>query len=345
MLKRFAVALSATVFAAVAAHAGDISGTGATFPEPIYKDWAATYKAKTGNAVNYVGIGSGGGIKAIEAKTVDFGASDKPLSVEEQNKYGMYMFPTVVGGVVPIVNIPGVASGQIKLTGNLLAEIYMGNIKVWNDPRIVAMNKTVKLPAMPITVAHRSDGSGTSFVFTTFLSMSNATWKSKVGGNDSPPWPVGIGGKGNPGVSALVKQTVGSIGYVEYAFAKQNHETTTLVENATHHFPAPTAANFGAAAASAKWTTSPGNAVLLLNQPGANAWPISAATFILVYKDQPNAAKGADILKFFDWAFKSGDSAAVAKDYVPLPASVKALIRRQWAANIKTAGKPTYVSK
>jgi len=345
MFKRFACALSATIMAASAAHAGDVSGTGATFPEPIYKDWAATYKAKSGSSVNYVGIGSGGGIKAIKAKTVDFGASDKPLTAADLNASDLYMFPTVIGGVAPIVNIPGVASGQLHLTGPLLADIYMGAVKTWNDPRIVALNKGVKLPNLPITVVHRSDGSGTTFLFTTYLALVSDVWKSKVGGNDSPPWPAGVGGKGNPGVSALVKQTTGSIGYVEYFFAKQNHETVAQMQNASHHFLMPTAASFAAAASGAKWTTTPGNAVLLLNQPGVNAWPISGATFILVYKNQPDAAKGADILKFFDWAYKNGDAAAAAKDYVPLPAGVKAMVRRQWATQIKSGGKPVYVSK
>jgi phosphate transport system substrate-binding protein len=345
MFKRFASALGATILLAGAAQAGDVSGTGATFPEPIYKDWAATYKAKTGSAVNYVGIGSGGGIKAIKAKTVDFGATDKPLTAADLSASGLYMFPMVIGGVAPIVNIPGVAPGQLKLTGGLLADIYMGSIKNWSDPRIAAFNKGVTLPNLPITVVHRSDGSGTSFLFTSYLSIVNGVWKAKVGGNDSPPWPVGVGGKGNPGVSALVKQTTGSVGYVEYFYAKQNHETTVQMENASHRFLLPTAPAFAAAAAGAKWTTTPGNAVLLLNQPGANAWPISGATFILVYKDQPNAAKGADILKFFDWAYKAGDAAAASKDYVPMPAGVKAMVRKQWADEVKSGGKPVYISK
>jgi len=344
MFKRFAGALSATMLLASAAHAGDITGAGATFPEPIYKKWAEEYKAATHNGVNYQGIGSGGGIKNIKAKTVDFGGTDKPLTAADQAAAGLYQFPTVVGGVVPIINVPGVSAGQVKLTGALLADIFLGQIKTWNDPRIVALNKAVKLPNLPITVVHRADGSGTSFVFTTYLNMSSPNW-AKVGASDSVNWPTGLGGKGNPGVSALVKQTVGSIGYVEYAFAKQNHETTTLMENAAHHFVAPTAANFANAASSAKWTTSPGNYILLLNQPGATAWPISAATFILVYKEQASAEKGADILKFFDYAYKKGDAAAVSLDYVALPAAVKALVRKQWAANVKFGGKPVYVSK
>ncbi|KRB82830.1 phosphate ABC transporter substrate-binding protein [Sphingomonas sp. Root710] len=345
MKKMFATALGAVVCFASQAQAADISGAGATFPAPVYAKWAETYKATTGVGLNYQAIGSGGGIKQIKAKTVDFGASDKPLKPEELNAAGLYQFPTVMGGVVPVVNLPGIKPGQIKLNGALLADIFMGTVTKWNDPRIAGLNKGVKLPNLPITVVHRSDGSGTSFLFTSYLSMKNPTWASKVGASDAVSWPTGLGGKGNDGVSAFVKQTMGSIGYVEYAYAKQNKATYVMVQNKAGHYPAPSAANFAAAAAGAQWAKAPGNYILLLDQPGAAAWPITGATFILVYKNQDNAATGASVLKFFDWAYKAGDAAAAALDYVPLPAAVKGLMRKQWVMNVKAGGKPVYVSK
>ena len=350
MLKTIAVALSATVWGAAvlaggAAQAADLSGAGATFPAPVYAKWAETYKAQTGVGLNYQAIGSGGGIKQITAKTVQFGASDKPLKPEQLDQIGLYQFPTVMGGVVPIMNLPGVNPGQVHLTGALLADIYLGKVTKWNDPRIAGMNKGVKLPNLPITVVHRSDGSGTSFLFTSYLSMKSPEWQSKVGASDSVEWPTGLGGKGNDGVSAFVKQTIGSIGYVEYAYAKQNKAVYALVQNKAGQFPAPTAANFAAAAAGADWTKAPGNYLLLLDQPGAKSWPITGATFILVYKNQDNAAAGEGVLKFFDWAYKNGDAAAGALDYVPMPVAVKAMVRKQWAANVKAGGKPVYVSK
>lgn len=341
MYLRFAGALSAALLVSSVAHAGDITGAGATFPAPVYAKWAAAYKAATNNGVNYQAIGSGGGIKQIKAKTVDFGGTDKPLTAADQNAAGLYQFPTVIGGVVPIVNIPGLASGRLRLSGQLLAEIYLGQVKNWNDGRIAAFNKGLVLPNLPITVVHRSDGSGTSFLYTTYLSMVNATWKAKVGASDAVSWPAGLGGKGNDGVSALVKQTTGSIGYVEYAFAKQNHETTAIMQNHDGQFVAPAAVNFAAAASGARWASSPGNYVLLLNQPGAKSWPITGVTYILVYK---NEAKGADVLKFFDWAYNKGDQMAASLDYVPLPAGVKAMIRKQWGMTLKSGGKAAYAA-
>ncbi|MBP8232850.1 phosphate ABC transporter substrate-binding protein PstS [Rhizorhabdus sp.] len=348
MFRNFAAVLGATVIfgsmSSVAAAAA-ISGAGATFPAPIYAKWAESYKASTGIGLNYQAIGSGGGIKQIKARTVDFGASDKPLKPEELAAAGLYQFPTIMGGVVPVVNLPGVQPGQLKLSGALLADIFMGRILKWNDPRIAALNKGVKLPPLPITVVHRSDGSGTSFLFTTYLAMKSPTWASKVGASDAVSWPTGIGGKGNDGVSAFVKQTMGSIGYVEYAYAKQNKATFVLLQNKAGKFVAPAAANFAAAAAGANWPAAPGNYVLLLDQPGASSWPITGASFILVYRSQANAATGASVLKFFDWAYKSGDATAAQLDYVPLPAPVKALVRKQWLANVKAGGKPVYVAR
>ena len=345
--KLFAAACATMMIAAAgASHAADITGAGATFPAPIYAKWAETYKAQTGVGLNYQAIGSGGGIKQITAKTVDFGASDKPLTLAVQNTNGFFMFPTVMGGVVPVMNVPGVPAGRIRLTGSLLAQIYLGDVKRWNDPQIAAFNRGVALPNLPITVVHRSDGSGTTFVFTSYLSIKSGAWKAKVGANDAVQWPTGLGGKGNDGVAAFVKQTVGSIGYVEYAYAKQNHLTYAALQTHDGAFVEPTAPNFGAAAAHADWAHAPGYYMLLLDQPGATSWPITAATFILVYKQQSNAATGAAVLKFFDWAYKNGDAQAEALDYIPLPASLKAMVRKSWAAQVKGPnGQPVYVSR
>jgi phosphate transport system substrate-binding protein len=319
-----------------------ISGAGATFPAPLYARWAETYKAKSGLTLNYQAIGSGGGVKQIGANTVDFGATDKPLKAEELDKAGLYQFPTVVGGVVPVVNLPGVQSGQVKLTGALLADIYLGAVKSWSDPKIAQVNAGVKLPNLPITVVHRADGSGTSFLFTTYLASKSPAWAQKVGASDAVEWPAGIGGKGNDGVAAFVKQTPGSIGYVEYAYASENGLSYAGLQDHDGAFVNPTDASFAAAAAGADWVNAPGNYLVLIDQPGAGAWPISGATFILVHRQQADAAKGKAVLAFFDWAYKNGDDAAAKLHYVPLPASVKDLVRKQWA-DVKTAdGKPVY---
>jgi phosphate transport system substrate-binding protein len=347
MFKTLAVALVATAAASLGAQAlaADITGAGATFPQPIYNKWAETYKAQTKNSVNYQGIGSGGGIKQIQAKTVDFGATDKPLKPADLDASGLMQFPMVIGGVVPVVNIPGVTGGQMKLTGPVLAAIFMGQIKTWNDPAIAGLNPGVKIPALPITVVHRSDGSGTTFVYTTYLAAQSPAWAQRVGANDAVEWPVGIGGKGNDGVAAFVKQTPGSIGYVEYFYAKQNKMSYTAMKNRVG-FVEPTAAAFAAAASGADWTKAPGNYLLLLDQPGAQSWPITAATFILVYKKQDKPQTGKDVLSFFDWAYKNGDAEAAQLDYVPMPAAVKAMMRKQWATEIKGAdGKAIYASK
>jgi phosphate transport system substrate-binding protein len=344
MLKTFVAAIGGLAIATTAA-AADISGAGATFPAPVYAKWAEAYKAQTGVGLNYQAIGSGGGIKQIKAKTVDFGASDKPLKPDELAAAGLYQFPTVVGGVVPVMNLPGIAPGQIKLTGAVLGDIFLGKITRWNAPEIAALNKGVNLPATPITVVHRSDGSGTSFLFTSYLAMKNPEWASKVGASDSVQWPTGLGGKGNDGVAAFVKQTAGSIGYVEYAYAKQNHSTFASMQNKAGKFVQPTAAAFGAAAGSAPWLKSPGNYILLLDQPSAAAWPITGATFILMYRNQENPTAGAEVLKFFEWGYNKGDGLAASLDYVPLPANVKTLLKKQWAHSITAGGKPVYVAK
>jgi phosphate transport system substrate-binding protein len=344
MLKTFVAAIGGLAIASTAA-ATDISGAGATFPAPVYAKWAEAYKAQTGVGLNYQAIGSGGGIKQIKAKTVDFGASDKPLKPDELAAAGLYQFPTVVGGVVPVMNLPGIAPGQIKLTGALLGDIFLGKVTRWNAPEIAALNKGVNLPNLPITVVHRSDGSGTSFLFTSYLAMKNPEWASKVGASDAVQWPTGLGGKGNDGVAAFVKQTAGAIGYVEYAYAKQNKSIYASMQNKAGKFVQPTAAAFGAAAGSANWLRSPGNYVLLLDQPSAAAWPITGATFILMYRNQDNPANGAQVLKFFEWGYNKGDALAASLDYVPLPANVKGLLKKQWAKSVTASGKPVYVAK
>jgi phosphate transport system substrate-binding protein len=320
---------------AAAAASGIISGAGATFPAPLYARWAEDYKAKTGQALNYQAIGSGGGIKQIQAKTVDFGASDKPLKPEDLDRSGLFQFPTVMGGVVPVMNLPDMQPGQVKLTGPVLAAIYLGEVKSWHDPKIAALNPGVKLPNLPITVVHRSDGSGTSFLFTSYLAGKNPAWAQKVGASDSVQWPTGIGGKGNDGVAAFVKQTPGAIGYVEYAFATQNKLTYATLQNHDGAFVAPAAPAFAAAAAGADWTKAPGNYLLLIDQPGAQTWPITGATFILMHRQQANPNAGKMVLSFFDWAYTHGDDAATKLDYVPLPDAVKTMVRQQWASTIK----------
>jgi phosphate transport system substrate-binding protein len=343
MLKTIVAAAAATALAATGvASAASISGAGATFPAPVYAKWAEQYKAATNSNLNYQAIGSGGGIKQINASTVDFGASDKPLKPDVLESGGLQQFPTVIGGVVPVINVPGIEPGQLHLTGKVLADIYLGLIKRWNDPVLASWNKGVKLPNMPITVVHRSDGSGTSFLFTTYLAMEDPLWAQGPGGNDAVNWPVGLGGKGNDGVAAFVKQTPGSIGYVEYAYAKQNHMTYATMQNKAGKWVAPTAANFAAAAAYAKWPAAPGFYLLLLDQPGATSWPITGATFILMHKKQTNAQAGHDVLAFYDWAYKNGDAAAQALDYVTLPVSVKNLVRKSWSTIQGPNGKAVY---
>jgi phosphate transport system substrate-binding protein len=343
MFKKYLAGIGlSVVLAAGAAQAATITGAGATFPAPVYAKWAEEYKAKTGTALNYQAIGSGGGIKQIQASTVDFGASDKPLKPADLDASGLVMFPTVVGGVVPVMNLSGMKPGQIKLTGAQLADIYRGVIKRWDDPLLVKTNPGVKMPALPITVVHRSDGSGTSFLFTSYLSMKAPHWASEVGANDAVNWPTGLGGKGNDGVAAFVKQTPGSIGYVEYAYAKQNNLTYALMENKAGKFVAPTAANFKAAAAGAKWNEAPGFYLLLLDQPGATSWPITGATFILMHAKQKDAATAKEVLTFFDWDYKNGDAAADQLDYVTLPPSVKDLIRKSWSKIEGPDGKPVW---
>jgi phosphate transport system substrate-binding protein len=320
-----------------------IVGAGATFPASIYMRWAETYRARTGVSVNYQAIGSGGGVKQISTSTVDFGASDKPLNPDDLDRNGLYQFPTVIGGVVPILNLPGVQPGQVKLTGPLLAAIYLGEVKRWSDPAIAAVNGGLKLPNLPITPVYRAEGSGTTFLYTTYLTARSPDWALKVGANDSVRWPTGIGGKGNSGVALYVKNTSGAIGYVEFSYAAQTRLTYADLQTHDGAFVAPTAAAFAAATAGADWSKAPGNYLLLIDQPGAQSWPITGATFILVHKQQTDAAKGKAVLTFFDWAYKNGDEAASQLDFVPLPGTVKDMVRKQWADNIKGPdGAPVY---
>ena len=329
--------------AATPAFAVDISGAGATFPYPIYAKWADAYKKETGVSMNYQSIGSGGGIKQIQAKTVTFGASDMPLKADQLAKGGLVQFPMVMGGVVPVVNIDGIKPGEVVIDGPTLARIFLGEIKKWDDPAIQKLNAAAKLPSQPIVVVHRSDGSGTSFLFTDYLSKVSADWKSKVGAATAVEWPVGIGAKGNEGVANNVAQTKGAIGYVEYAYAKQNKLSHTKMVNKDGKAVEPTAEAFMASAANADWAGTPGFGVVLTNETGAGSWPIAGATFILMHKQPQDKAAAAEALKFFDWAFAKGDKMAQDLDYVPMPDKVVDAIKKSWSAQIKDKdGKPLF---
>ena len=325
-------------------HAATINGAGATFPYPIYAKWADAYKTKTGMGMNYQSIGSGGGIKQIKAKTVDFGASDKPLSVEELNESGLMQFPMVIGGVVPVMNLPGIKPGAIKLTGPVLAEIYLGKITQWNDLAIAKLNPGLKLPKEKITSVARADGSGTTYIFTHYLSKMSPEFKEKIGNNTSVSWPTGVSGKGNEGVASYVQRIGGSIGYVEYAYALQNKMIYAELKNQAGKFVKPDSTSFQAAAANADWANTPGFNLMLTDQPGNNSWPISGATFILVYKKQDKADVAQEVLKFFDWAYHHGDKMAEELDYVPMPISVTKLVEDTWKKEIlDNVGNPVWM--
>lgn len=335
MIRTAAAVALALVSGAVFAE--DVTGAGATFPAPLYAKWASAFNTATNVRINYQSVGSGAGIKQIKAKTVDFGASDMPLKDDELSKDGLVQFPTVIGGVVPVVNVKGIAPGQLKMTGEVLGNIYLGKITKWNDPALVALNPGVSLPDAAIAPVRRADGSGTSFIFTNYLSKVNAEWKTKVGEGTAVNWPTGAGGKGNEGVSAFVQRLPNSIGYVEYAYAKQNKMSHVALKNAAGNFVEPDDATFKAAAAGAEWNKS--FYQVLTNQADKNAWPLSGATFILMHKSQDKPAQAASALKFFEWAYVNGDKTAAELEYVPLPASVKDLVRKQWAGITDTAGK------
>lgn len=320
-----------------------ISGAGATFPYPVYSKWAAAYNKETGVKFNYQSIGSGGGIKQIKARTVDFGASDAPLKPADLDQSGLLQFPMIMGGVVPVVNIPGIAPGAMQISNRLLADIYLGKVTKWNDAHIKSENPGISLPSRNITVVHRADGSGTTWIFTNYLSKVSPEWKAKVGNDKSVAWPVGIGGKGNEGVASYVKRVKGSIGYVEYAYALQNHLTHVKLKNRDGGLVEPSSKTFQAAAANADWRHAKGFYMVLTNQPGKDSWPITGASFILVYKKQAKPDRGRAVLKFFDWAYRNGGKMAESLDYIPIPAKVVQLVEAAWQREIKDPqGNPVW---
>lgn len=321
----------------LSALAQDVTGAGASFPAPLYAKWASEYNKATGAKINYQSVGSGAGLKQIDAKTVDFGASDAPLKDDVLAKKGLLQFPTVIGGVIPVVNIKGIKPGEIKLSGQVLGDIYLGKITKWTDPAIKALNPGLALPDADIAPVRRADGSGTSFIFTNYLSKVNPEWKAKVGEGTAVNWPAGAGGKGNEGVAAFVNRLPNSIGYVEYAYVKQNKMTYALMQNSTGAFVSPNDTAFKAAAAGADWAKS--FYQILTNQPGKDSWPLTGATFILMHKVQDKPAQAASSLKFFDWAYKNGDKTADALDYVPMPDVVKTQIQKAWGDIKDTSGK------
>jgi len=339
-----AVIFSFSIIAPSHAEVSQINGAGATFPYPIYAKWASAYQKATGIKLNYQSIGSGGGIKQIKKKTVDFGASDAPMKPEELDKYGMIQWPQIMGGVVPVINLPGIDSGKVRLDGETLADIYLGHITKWNDKRIAALNPGVALPEKDITVVHRSDGSGTTFIFTNYLSKVSQDWAKQVGNAKAVSWPAGVGGKGNEGVASYVKRIKGSIGYVEYAYALQNHMTYTLLRNHSGAYVSPTAKNFQAAAAGAEWGKAKHYYLILTDQPGAKSWPITGASFIIIYKKSEHPEQTAAVLKFFDWAFHNGQKMAASLDYVAMPAKVVKMVESTWSKELHAAdGKPVWM--
>jgi len=341
---KFARLLGAAVVlgATTTTFAADITGAGATFPYPVYSKWADSYKKTTGNGMNYQSIGSGGGIKQITAKTVDFGASDMPMKGEDLQKNGLVQFPAIMGGVVPVIKLEGVKPGELKFTGPLLAEIYLGKVTKWNDPAIAKVNPGVKLPATEITVVERSDGSGTNFLWTNYLSKVSPEFKSTVGEGTSVKWPTGVGGKGNEGVASYVQKIDGAIGYVEYAYAKQNKLAYGQVQNKAGHFVSPDDETFKSAAAGADWKSVPGMGVVLTDQPGDKSWPITGASFILMHAKQDKPDSGREVLKFFEWSFKNGQKMAAELDYVPMPEPVVKEIQAAWKGVTDASGKAVY---
>lgn len=330
------------IFSGVACAGSTINGAGATFPYPVYAQWAYLYNKETGVKLNYQSIGSGGGIKQITAKTVDFGASDAPLTSDKLDEEGLLQFPMVMGGVVPVVNLPGIKPGGIKLTAATLSGIFLGEISKWNDAKIADDNPGVKLPETAITVVHRADGSGTTWIFTNYLSKVSKTWQEKVGNAKSVKWPAGVGGKGNEGVAAYVQRIKGAIGYVEYAYALQNQLTYALLQNKDGGFVAPTSDSFQAAAANAEWDKAPGFYLVLTDQPGKSSWPITGASFILVHKEQKDEATIKAVLAFFDWCYANGGPTAEKLHYVPMPKTVVDLVQSKWHTEIKAGGNPVW---
>jgi phosphate transport system substrate-binding protein len=330
---------------AAAGSVKEITGAGATFPYPVYAKWAEAYKTLNGTMLNYQSIGSGGGIKQITAKTVDFGASDKPLTQDKLDAEGLIQWPMIMGGVVPVVNVKGVGPGKMKLTGTVLADIFLGKIKKWNDPAIAELNKELNLPKQAIAVVHRSDGSGTTFLFTNYLGKVSKEWAEKVGDNSSVEWPTGIGGKGNEGVANFTAQTPGAIGYVEYAYALQNKLSYTLLSTREGTFVSPTSKTFQAAAGNADWANAPGFYLVLTDQPGKESWPITGASFILVHKKQDDPDHAKALLTFFEWCYAEGGKMAEALDYIPMPERVVTIVKKTWAGITSADGTPVYPPK
>src|SRR5262245_3931805 len=338
-----ALGFAAAALLSASALAVDITGAGATFPYPIYAKWADAYKKATGVGLNYQSIGSGGGIKQITAKTVDFGASDAPMKPEELEKNGLIQFPAIMGGVVMVYNLKGVEAGKLRLSGSLIGDIYLGKVANWNDAAIAKLNPGVKLPDQAISVVHRSDGSGTTFLFTNYLTKASTAWKDAVGEGTAVKWATGVGGKGNEGVANYVSRIDGAIGYVEYAYAKQNKLAHAMMSNKDGQFVAPEDDSFKAAAAGADWAKAPGMYLILTDQPGAKSWPITGASFILMHKVQEKPDNAKEVLRFFDWSFKNGNQMASELDYVPMPDAVVKLIQSQWKAQLKDlGGRPVY---
>jgi len=343
MQRKGLIAALAAALVAIPAAAADITGAGATFPYPIYAKWADAYRKATGVGLNYQSIGSGGGIKQITARTVDFGASDAPMKAEDLEKNGLIQFPAIMGGVVPVYNVKGVEAGKLRLNGQVLADIYLGKVAKWNDPAVAKLNAGVKLPDQAISVVHRSDGSGTTFLFTNYLAKVSLDWKSAVGEGTAVKWATGVGGKGNEGVANYVARIDGSIGYVEYAYAKQNRLPYAQMANKDGQFVMPDDETFKAAAAGADWAKAPGMYLILTDQPGGKSWPITGASFILMHKVQEKPETAREVVRFFDWAFKNGNGMAAELDYVPMPDAVVKLIQSQWKAQLRDqAGKPVY---
>ncbi len=337
-----AAALAVSASASVTFAQTTITGAGATFPFPIYAKWADEYKKSTGTLMNYQSIGSGGGIKQIQSKTVDFGATDMPLAAADLAKDGLVQFPAIIGGVVPVTNLEEVKPGEMKLTGAVLADIFLGKIKMWNDKAITDLNPNVKMSATPITVVRRSDGSGTTFVFVDYLSKMSPEWKSKVGVGTAVAWPEGVGGKGNEGVAQYVQRIKGSIGYVEYAYAKKNKLDHISLKNKDGQFVQPEEATFAAASAGADWKNTAGMGVILTDQPGAKSWPMTSASFILMQSRPAKPEASREVLKFFEWALKNGSKSAIELDYVPIPAATVSLIQTEWQKVTDASGKAVF---
>jgi phosphate transport system substrate-binding protein len=319
-----------------------INGAGASFPAPVYRVWTYSHKKISGTRINYQSVGSGAGIRQLKAKTVNFGASDKPLKQAELNKYGLVQFPMLMGGVVVAVNLPGIKTNQIKLSGPVLADIFLGRVTKWNSPAILALNPDLTIPNIPITVVHRSDGSGTTWIFTNYLSKVSTNWKNKVGIGKAVKWPIGLGGQKNPGVSGNIKRIRGAIGYVEYTYALESKLPTIALKNSSGKIVIPSIKSFQAAGANADWANAPGYYMVLTDQPGNDSWPITGVTYILIYKEQSDTAKAKMMLNYFEWCYTQGATAAMRMSYVPMPKKIVSMVKKMWSTSIKVNGVAVY---